>query len=234
MTTGHVTAKSQCSDGAASGEPLSTCVRCPRLAKFLAAQRTLEPGWHNAPVPSFGRTEARLLVVGLAPGLTGANRTGRPFTGDHAGDLLYSTLIRHGLAIGTYRADPSDGLELRDCIISNAVRCVPPANKPTTTEIKTCNSFLANKIANLGKLRAIVALGRIAHDATLSALGVRKSAHTFAHGAHHCLASPNHPGGLTLFDSYHCSRYNTNTGVLTPQMFDAVFSAATAELKRQS
>ncbi|MBX9925960.1 MAG: uracil-DNA glycosylase [Hyphomicrobiaceae bacterium] len=229
-----MTADGQCGDAIALGEPPSNCDRCPRLSQFLTVQRSREPRWHNAPVPSFGRTDAGLLIVGLAPGLNGANRTGRPFTGDHAGDLLYATLIRHGLATGTYRADPGDGLVLCDCIISNAVRCVPPANKPTTTEIKTCNEFLANKIANLGKLRVIVALGRIAHDATLSALGVRKAAHPFAHGARHSLESGNHPGGLALFDSYHCSRYNTNTGVLTPQMFDAVFAAATAELKLPS
>ena len=158
------------------------------------------------------------MIVGLAPGLRGANRTGRPFTGDYAGDLLYATLQRFGFAQGIYRADPQDGLTLIDCMITNAVRCVPPENKPLPVEIKTCNSFLKSQMAALSRLTAIVALGRIAHDATLSALGEKKSRRPFGHGAQHRI------GDLMLFDSYHCSRYNTNTGVLTTEMFEAVFA----------
>jgi uracil-DNA glycosylase family 4 len=163
-------------------------------------------------------------VVGLAPGLRGANRTGRPFTGDYAGDLLYATLQRFGFATGTYRADPKDGLTLVDCMITNAVRCVPPENKPLPLEIKTCNGFLKDQLAQLPRLAAIVALGRIAHDATLTALGERKSRHAFGHGAQHQI------GRLSLFDSYHCSRYNTNTGVLTAEMFEAVFAKVRAAI----
>lgn len=181
-------------------------------------QRTLHPDWFNAPVPSFGAANARLLIAGLAPGVQGANRTGRPFTGDFAGDLLYETLTHYGFASGTYRADPLDGMTLKDTMISNAVRCVPPQNKPLPAEIKACNGFLRSRIISLPELRAIVALGRIAHDGVLTALGARKSAHPFAHGAEHEI------GGLRLFDSYHCSRYNTNTGVLTPEMFRKVFA----------
>lgn len=194
---------------------------CPRLAGFLEQARLDQPAWHNAPVPSFGPAGARLLIVGLAPGLQGANRTGRPFTGDHAGILLYETLLSMGFARGQYDARADDGLTLDDVMISNAVRCVPPANKPTPLEIATCRRFLTARIASLRRLRIIVALGRIAHDSTLTALGERKSAWPFAHGAEHTLRD-----GLTLIDSYHCSRYNTNTGVLTPQMFQAVFRRA--------
>lgn len=201
------------------------CSLCPRLSAFLAVHRAREPGWHNAPVRSFGRDDARLLVVGLAPGLRGANRTGRPFTGDHAGTLLYATLSANGFARGTFDARPDDGLELVDCMITNAVRCVPPDNKPTPAEIKTCRIFLAARIAALPNLAAIVCLGRIAHDSTLTALALRKSQFPFAHGARH-LVGP----ALSVFDSYHCSRYNTNTGVLTPAMFDAVFAAARGHL----
>ena len=183
------------------------------------------PDWHNAPVASFGDSQARLLIVGLAPGLKGANRTGRPFTGDYAGDLLYATLLKHDLAAGTYRADPDDGLELCGCLITNAVRCVPPANKPTPAEMRTCNPFLAAQIAALPRLQAILALGRIAHDATLDALGARRSAHPFKHGACHQV------GSLRLFDSYHCSRYNTNTNRLTTAMFEAVLGDVSAYLK---
>ena len=179
------------------------------------------PDYFNGPVPSFGGTDARLLVVGLAPGLKGANRTGRPFTGDYAGDLLYRTLIDFGFATGEYRADPGDGLTLRDAMITNAVRCVPPQNKPETSEIKSCLGFLSARIASLPQLKVIVALGRIAHDSVAVALGHRKSALPFAHGAVHGL-----PQGRTLIDSYHCSRYNTNTGVLTEPMFRAVFETA--------
>jgi uracil-DNA glycosylase len=171
-------------------------------------------------VPSFGESTARLLIVGLAPGLKGANRTGRPFTGDYAGELLYGTLLEFGFARGTYRADPNDGLALVDCMISNAVRCVPPENKPTPDEINTCRAFLAARIAAMPNLEVIVALGRVAHDSTLTALHCWKAAFPFAHGARH-VVSPR----LQLFDSFHCSRYNTNTGRLTPKMFRSVFTA---------
>ena len=209
---------------AAPTRPGGDCPLCPRLFAFRQEQRTANPSWHNAPVPSFGDLDARLLVVGLAPGLRGANRTGRPFTGDYAGDLLYGTLAKFGFSRGTFAADPGDGLELVDCLITNAVRCVPPANKPTPAEIRTCNAFLAARIAALPRLKAIVALGRIAHDATLDALGERRAAHRFAHGARHQL------GPLQFFDSYHCSRYNTNTNRLTPAMFEAVVGDVSAYL----
>lgn len=211
----------------AAPEPPSDCRRCPRLAAFRDRYRAEEPHWFNAPVPSFGSKAARLLIVGLAPGLKGANRTGRPFTGDYAGDLLYSTLISFGLAEGTYGADVADGLTLQECMISNAVRCVPPENKPTPEEIATCRPFLAARIASLPNLQAILALGRIAHDQTLAALGLRKAAHGFAHGAQHALNEQ-----VTLFDSFHCSRYNTNTGRLTPDMFHAVFKSIRRHLDR--
>jgi uracil-DNA glycosylase len=198
--------------------PSRDCPLCPRLALFRKTQQAEHDGWFNAPVPSFGKAEARVLVVGLAPGLRGANRTGRPFTGDFAGELLYATLQRFGFASGVYRADPEDGLTLIDCMITNAVRCVPPENKPLPLEIKTCNTFLKHQINCLRNLSAIVALGRIAHDATLTALGEKKSRHPFGHGARHSI------GAITLFDSYHCSRYNTNTGVLTTEMFETVFA----------
>ena len=204
--------------------PGPDCPRCPRLAAFRQQWRAREPEWFNAPVPSFGPLDARLLIVGLAPGLQGANRTGRPFTGDYAGVLLYDTLTRYGFARGQYGAHPDDGLQLTDCHISNAVRCVPPENKPTTAEIATCRDFLKAAIAEMPKLAVIVALGRIAHDSVVSALGAKKSAAPFKHGGTHALA------GLTLFSSYHCSRYNTNTGVLTPAMFHEIFRAVRAQL----
>jgi uracil-DNA glycosylase family 4 len=175
-------------------------------------------------VPSFGDPDARLLIVGLAPGLQGANRTGRPFTGDFAGDLLYATLLEYGFAKGVYQARPDDGLRLVDCRISNAVRCVPPQNKPVPAEINNCRPFLAMTIAEMPNLRAIVALGRIAHDTMLKTLKLRNAAAPFAHGAVH------QAGHLKLYDSYHCSRYNTNTGVLTPKMFHAVFARVKADL----
>ena len=208
----------------ASSEPGRECPLCPRLAAYRHEQRALHPQWFNAPVPSFGSDNAELLIVGLAPGVQGANRTGRPFTGDFAGDLLYETLGNFGFAEGHYRADPHDGLTLKGCMITNAVRCVPPQNKPVPAEIKACNGFLRARIAALPRLRAIVALGRIAHDGVLSALTERKSAFPFGHGAEHRLPR------LRLFDSYHCSRYNTNTRVLTPEMFRAVFSRVRALL----
>jgi uracil-DNA glycosylase family 4 len=200
------------------GKPGRNCPRCPRLAAFRKQWRASEPAWFNAPVPSFGPLDARLLIVGLAPGLQGANRTGRPFTGDHAGLLLYETLGRYGFSRGTFDARPDDGLELIDCRITNAVRCVPPENKPTSAEINTCRDFLMPTIAEMPKLRAVVALGKIAHDSVVTAFGIKKSAAPFKHGGKNAL------GNLTLFSSYHCSRYNTNTGVLTPEMFRAVFA----------
>ena len=208
-------------------EPAAECQLCPRLAEFRAANRAAAPDWFNAPVPSFGDPKGRLLVVGLAPGLKGANRTGRPFTGDYAGDLLYETLLAFGFARGRYGADPSDGLVLTDCMITNAVRCVPPENKPTPAEIASCRPFLASRFAAQPNLRIILALGRIAHDQTLAALALRKSAFPFAHGALHEITPT-----VTLADSFHCSRYNTNTGRLTTQMFRAVFSTIRADLDR--
>lgn len=207
-----------------SPAPGRDCPLCPRLVSFRSEARATYPDWHNAPVPSFGPAEARLLVVGLAPGLRGANRTGRPFTGDWAGDLLYETLIDFGFATGVYDERPDDGLTLRDCRITNAVRCVPPQNKPTPAEITTCRIFLTGVLETMPNLRAIVALGRIAHESVVRALGSKLSAMPFAHGARHAA------GRYALFDSYHCSRYNTNTGVLTPDMFRAVFASVREEL----
>jgi uracil-DNA glycosylase len=204
--------------------PGHDCPVCTRLVDFRQANRAREPRWHNGPVPSFGNDDARLLIVGLAPGLKGANRTGRPFTGDYAGDLLYATLTKFGWATGEYGREPDDGLQLVDCRITNAVRCVPPENKPTPLEISACRPFLVEEIANLPKLRAILALGSIAHGSVLRTLGERLAAHPFRHGAIHSMKN-----GLLLADSYHCSRYNTNTGKLTEAMFEAVF----AELRRR-
>jgi uracil-DNA glycosylase len=206
------------SAAASLAEPSRDCPLCPRLAAFRETNRERAPAWFNAPVPNFGPADARLLIVGLAPGLKGANRTGRPFTGDFAGELLYGTLIEFGFASGVFAARTDDGLRLIDARIVNAVRCVPPENKPTPAEIRTCNRFLPPSFTEMPRLEAIVALGRIAHDAVAIALGVKRASIPFAHGAIH----PVH-GGVTLFDSYHCSRYNTNTGVLTPDMFRAVF-----------
>lgn len=212
------------STSSAPGVPGQDCALCPRLVAFRAAQRVAEPAWHNAPVPSFGELDAPLLIVGLAPGLKGANRTGRPFTGDYAGVLLYGTLIKFGFARGTYDARVDDGLTLVGCRITNAVRCVPPANKPETPEIRSCGQFLAAEIAAMPRLAAVLALGQIAHQAVLAAQRQKRAHYRFAHGAIHAL-----PEGPILADSYHCSRYNTNTGQLTPAMFEAVF----AELKRR-
>ena len=200
--------------------PGRDCPICPRLAAFRAVNRAAQPGWFNAPVPAFGSLEARLLLVGLAPGLKGANRTGRPFTGDYAGDLLYPTLIKFGFARGRYGQRIDDGLELIGCRISNAVRCVPPENKPTPAEINACRSFLAAELAAMPDLAAVLALGTVAHGSVLAALRQRRAAFPFAHGAQHRLGT-----GLLLADSYHCSRYNTNTGRLTTDMFEAVFAA---------
>ena len=205
--------------------PPRDCSLCPRLAAFRTANRAQFPDWSNAPVESFGDNNARLLIVGLAPGLRGANRTGRPFTGDFAGELLYATLLAYGFAAGVYDRRPDDGLTLVDCAIANAVRCVPPQNKPSPDEIANCRPYLTGAVAALKELKAVIALGRIAHDSALKAMGSRLKAFPFAHGAVHAL-----PSGVALYDSYHCSRYNTNTGVLTPEMFASVFQAVRARL----
>jgi uracil-DNA glycosylase family 4 len=207
-------------------DPDCDCPRCPRLAAFRESWRSRKPEWCNAPVPSFGPADARLLIVGLAPGLQGANRTGRPFTGDYAGDLLYATLKTYGFARGDYQARPDDGFTLVDCRIANAVRCVPPQNKPLPVEINTCRQFLLATMASMPRLRAVLALGRIAHDSMLKTLQLRAAAAPFAHGAVH------QAGALKLYDSYHCSRYNTNTRVLTPAMFEAVFAKIRDDLER--
>lgn len=210
--------------GRGYGKPGRDCPRCARLVSFRKLWRNKEPDWFNAPVPSFGPLDARVLIVGLAPGLQGANRTGRPFTGDWAGDLLYETLGRYGFAHGDYQERIDDTLELIDCRITNAVRCVPPENKPTPEEIRTCRDFLKPTIAEMKKLRAIVTLGRISHESTVRALDEKLSAAEFAHGGRHQL------GDLAVFASYHCSRYNTNTGVLTPAMFRKIFANVRAYL----
>ena len=202
--------------------PAADCALCPRLRDFREANRAALPDYFNAPVPSFGPHDAKLLIVGLAPGLHGANRTGRPFTGDWAGDLLFATLLKLRLASGIYDERPDDGLTLVNCRIVNSVRCVPPQNKPLPIEIATCNRFLKPEIL-ASSAKAMLALGAIAHQAALSALGEKKSAFKFAHGARHALKC-----GVTLVDSYHCSRYNTNTGVLTPEMFESAVGKAKA------
>jgi uracil-DNA glycosylase family 4 len=207
--------------------PPRDCALCPRLAAFRAANRQSKPEWFNAPVPSFGPLTARLLVVGMAPGLSGANRTGRPFTGDHAGLLLYHTLLRLGLAEGPYRAEADDGLRLKDTRIVNAVRCVPPANLPKAREIATCNRFLISEMRGMPDLRAMLALGVVAHAAVLKASGIPPARIRFRHGALHEL-----PGGVLLADSYHVSRYNTSTGRLTEAMFHDVLLALTERLSR--
>ncbi|WP_428247004.1 uracil-DNA glycosylase [Ferrovibrio sp.] len=206
--------------------PGRDCDLCPRLAQFRTDNRAAYPDFFNAPVPAWGDADPQLLVVGLAPGLKGANRTGRPFTGDYAGDLLYSTLKKYGFSEGQFRADPNDGLVLRRARISNAVKCVPPENKPTPAETKICRShFLAPEIAAMGKLRAVLALGQIAHVAVLDTLKMKRAAAPFGHNTAYLL-----PNGATLFSSYHCSRYNTNTGRLTEAMFHAVFDRIAAHL----
>ena len=204
--------------------PSRDCPLCPRLEAFRLENRKKQPDWFNAPVPAFGSVDAELLIVGLAPGLQGANRTGRPFTGDYAGDLLYSTLLDYGFAEGNYDARPDDGLTLRNCRIANAVHCVPPQNKPLPQEINTCRQFLTARVDEMPRLRAIVALGRIAHDSTVKALGLSAARARFAHGAVH------DANKFKLYDSYHCSRYNTNTGVLTREMFRSVFARVRADL----
>lgn len=199
-------------------EPGRDCPLCPRLVAFRARNRAAFPDFFNAPVPAFGGEDARLLIVGLAPGLKGANRTGRPFTGDYAGDMLYPLLVQVGLARGAYAARPDDGLALVGCRITNAVRCVPPENKPTGEETATCRErFLAAELHGLPRLQAVLALGKVAHDAVLAARGLVRAHYAFAHGAEHTL-----PGGLLLADSYHCSRYNTNTGRLSAASFEGI------------
>ncbi|WP_448581316.1 uracil-DNA glycosylase [Thermaurantiacus sp.] len=202
-------------------DPSPDCLLCPRLAIFRAENRKRHPEWFNSPVPGFGDPLARLAIVGLAPGLAGANRTGRPFTGDHAGLLLYDTLLTLGLATGHYAEHADDGLVLEDVFITNAVRCVPPANRPTGAEVRACRPFLEASLAGLPNLRVVLALGAIAHQSAVKALGGKLPKAPFAHGAVHRL-----PSGVYLLDSYHCSRLNTNTGVLTADMFRAVVEQA--------
>lgn len=204
-----------------SKQPGHDCPLCPRLVSFRQENRQKFPHWHNGPVDSFGDLSARLLIVGLAPGLRGANATGRPFTGDWAGDLLYGTLLKYGAAEGVYDERPDDGLILKNCRITNAVRCVPPANRPTTPEAKACRPFLEDEMEAMPNLKAVLAIGGFAHDAVLAARTLKKSSHPFAHGAEHRL-----DGGLIMVDSYHCSRLNTNTGRLTEDMFHRVFTLA--------
>jgi uracil-DNA glycosylase family 4 len=197
------------------------CPLCPRLVAFRLDCRAEHPDWWNAPVPAFGDADAWLAIVGLAPGKNGANRTGRPFTGDYAGELLYSTLLKFGLATGEYRASPGDGLQLTGAVILNAVKCLPPANKPEPREIATCRNYFEAALANLPKVRVLVALGQIAHVAAARALGLPPSSTRFGHGAENVA-----PGGRILLSSYHCSRYNQNTGRLDATMFESVFERA--------
>jgi uracil-DNA glycosylase family 4 len=211
-------------EAATAAEPARDCPLCPRLVAYREDNRAAHPSWWNGPAPSFGDPDARLLIVGLAPGRTGANRTGRPFTGDFAGVLLYETLFKTGFARGRYEARPDDGLELVDCMITNAVRCAPPGNKPETSEEAACRPFLAARIAALPRLKVIMTLGDVARRNVLKALGLKASAGAAGHGARLEAA------GLTLINSYHCSRLNTNTGRLTPAMFEAVFETAKAAL----
>lgn len=206
-------------------EPPRDCPRCPRLVAFREELRAEYPDWWNAPVNAFGDRDAWLAIIGLAPGKHGANRTGRPFTGDHAGVLLFDTLAKFGLATGTYRATPEDDLALTGAIVINAVKCLPPQNKPTPEEIRTCRPFLEGQAAALPNARVFVALGQIAHQSAVKTLGGRLPKAKFGHLAEHRM-----PDGRLLLDSYHCSRYNQNTGRLTPEMFEAVFARA-LELK---
>jgi uracil-DNA glycosylase family 4 len=211
--------------GEAPTLPPTDCPLCPRLAEYRQANQAAHGDWFNGPVPSFGSLDARLLIVGLAPGVRGANRTGRPFTGDYAGDLLYRTLLQFGMARGRYGADPGDGMTLVDCRVTNAVRCVPPGNLPTPGEITTCNRFLEAEIAAMPRLRGLLALGGTAHNAVLRAHGLRPARVKFRHGAMHDL-----PGNRVVADSYHVSRLNTNTGRLTEAMFHAVVQELLAHL----
>ena len=212
-------------DGA---EPPRDCPLCPRLVDYRLENRAAHPDWFNGPAPSFGDPQARLLVVGLAPGRQGANRTGRPFTGDYAGVLLYETLARFGFANGTYQARPDDGFRLVDAMVTNAVRCAPPQNKPLPMEEAACRAFLTARIVALPALRTIVALGDVSRRNVFRALGLKPPAGAAGHGARYEL------GRYLLFSSYHCSRLNTNTGRLTPQMFQDVFAAARDSLGRDA
>lgn len=202
-------------------EPSPNCPHCPRLAAFRTAQRIAHPEWFNAPVPPFGDPDAWLAIIGLAPGLKGANRTGRAFTGDGSGSMLFAVLSELGLAEGSYQGDAADGLRLDGAIIVNAVRCAPPANRPTPAEISACRSYLHNPLKGLPRLRVVVVLGRIAHDATVAAMGGRAADHRFSHGARHPLEN-----GTILIDSYHCSRYNQNTGRINHKMLKSIFQMA--------
>lgn len=207
-----------------NSEPPRDCPLCPRLVAYRDVNRAQHPDWWNGPAPSFGDPNARLLIVGLAPGRQGANRTGRPFTGDHAGWLLYETLLKCGFATGVYEARPDDSLQLVDCMITNAVRCAPPGNKPETSEEHTCRQFLTARIAALPRLQSIVTLGDVSRRNLLKALGLKASSGVGGHGAEF------DAGPYRVFNSYHCSRLNTNTGRLTPRMFEEVFRAAKASL----
>lgn len=202
-------------------DPPLDCRACPRLVEFREGLAVEHPEWFNAPVPSFTSNSPRLLIIGLAPGMRGANATGRPFTGDYAGDLLYKTMLDFGFAKGTYQARPDDGLQLTEAIITNAVRCLPPQNKPTGPEIKTCRPYLLATLAANPSIRAVLALGRIAHETFLTALDLKRAQFSFTHNGRHELPGTD----LVLHDSYHCSRYNTNTGRLTEEMFRSVFEA---------
>ncbi|MAP93397.1 MAG: uracil-DNA glycosylase [Ponticaulis sp.] len=204
------------------------CTLCPRLVAFRKENAIEKPDWFNAPVPSFGDESAKLLIVGLAPGKGGANRTGRPFTGDWAGDLLYPTLDKFGFSKGSFDARPDDGLELIDAMITNAVRCVPPENKPVGAEINTCRPFLQSRMRELTGLKVLITLGKISHDSTIRSLGLKLKDHPFGHAAQYEVTSPWHAGPLHIVASYHCSRYNTNTGRLTEAMFHDVFEKAKA------
>ena len=207
-------------------EPSHNCRRCPRLHRYIAKHRRLEPSWHNGPVPTWlpdgGPTAVKVLIVGLAPGLSGANRTGRAFTGDASGDLLHRTLLKFGLAEGEFKNDPDDTMTLVNCAITNAVRCVPPENRPTGPEIGNCRKFLQATIAGFKQLETIVTLGKIAHDSTIRALGEPVSGYPFAHNAIHQMKD------VTIISSYHCSRYNVNTGRLTKTMFEDAFRSINA------
>ena len=209
-------------------EPPRECDLCPRLVAFRTESKLNHPDWFNGAVPSFeppgGAKDVRLLVVGLAPGLQGANRTGRPFTGDWAGDLLYPTMLKFGFATGSYEARPNDSLQLAGAMITNAVRCVPPQNKPVGSEMANCRQFLVARIESLPALQVVICLGRVAHENTLSAIGEKRAAHAFGHGTEHRVCIQSKP--IAMIDSYHCSRYNTNTGRLTTEMFESVFSRA--------
>lgn len=213
-----------------AGDAPEDCLLCPRLVAFRMENRQKYPGFYNGPVPSFGDPDPELLIVGLAPGLKGANQTARPFTGDYAGDLLYATLAKFGYTKGSYGAIASDGLTLRNILITNAVRCVPPQNKTIAEEDNNCRPFLINQIKNSPRLKIILALGGVAHKSVLTTFGKKKSAFKFAHNAQHALGSEMGKA-ITLIDSYHCSRYNTNTGRLTTEMFEDVFQKIESFLK---